>query len=132
MRAALAMAAAGFCGFAASLPSAIFWMILGIPVQLMYLFSAQSAFWCALALAGGGIAGSLCTLTRLALPLGQCAGGAAMLLCGLATGMIAAALSEMAELLPSLTWRLRLRRGAASLVFAFAAGKTLGAFLASV
>ena len=107
-------------------------MILGIPVQLMYLFSAQSAFWCALALAGGGIAGSLCTLTRLALPLGQCAGGAAMLLCGLTTGMIAAALSEMAELLPSLTWRLRLRRGAAALVFAFAAGKTLGAFLASV
>lgn len=131
MRTALAAAAAAFCGLAASLPNAIFWMLLGIPVRLMYLFSARSALAAALALSLGAAAGALATLLHAALPFGQLCGGAAMLLCGLATGMIAAALSEMAELLPSLVWRLRLRRGTSALVFSFAAGKMLGAFLAS-
>ena len=77
MRTVLAAAAAAFYGLAASLPNAIFWMLLGIPVRLMYLFSAHSALAAALALSLGAAAGALATLLHAALPFGQLCGGAA-------------------------------------------------------
>ena len=68
----------------------------------------------------------------LRLPGGAAAGCAAMLLCGVSTGMIAAALSEIIELFPTLVYRARLRRGVAALIAAFTGGKVLGAFFASL
>ena len=108
MRTACAVFGALFSGFAAILPAAIFWMVIGVPVRLMYLFSEKSA------------------------PRGAAAGCAAMLLCGVSTGMIAAALSEIIELFPTLVYRARLRRGVAALIAAFTGGKVLGAFFASL
>ena len=141
MRTACAVFGALFSGFAAVLPAAIFWMVIGVPVRLMYLFSERSAPRCAAAmaagsmtgaLAAGGVAGAFATMSGLRLPGGATAGCAAMLLCGVSSGMIAAALSEIIELFPTLVYRARLRRGVAALIAAFTGGKVLGAFFASL
>ena len=132
MRTACAVLGALFSGFAAILPAAIFWMVIGVPVRLMYLFSEKSAPRCTAAMAAGGVAGAFATMSGLQLPGGAAAGCAAMLLCGVSTGMIAAALSEIIELFPTLVYRARLRRGVAALIAAFTGGKVLGAFFASL
>ena len=132
MRTVCAVFGALFSGFAAVLPAAIFWMVIGVPVRLMYLFSEKSASRCTAAMAAGNVAGALATMTGLSLPGGTAAGCAAMLICGVSTGMIAAALSEVIELFPTLVYRARLRRGVAALIAAFTGGKVLGAFLASL
>lgn len=132
MRTACAVFGALFSGFAAILPAAIFWMVIGVPVRLMYLFSEKSAPRCTAAMAAGGVAGVFATMSGLRLPGGAAAGCAAMLLCGVSTGMIAAALSEIIELFPTLVYRARLRRGVAALIAAFTGGKVLGAFFASL
>ncbi len=132
MRTACAVFGALFSGFAAVLPAAIFWMVIGVPVRLMYLFSERSAPRCAAAMAAGSMTGALATMSALRLPGGTAAGCAAMLLCGVSTGMIAAALSEIIELFPTLVYRARIRRGVAALIAAFTGGKALGAFLASL
>ena len=132
MRTACAVLGALFSGFAAVLPAAIFWMVIGVPVRLMYLFSEKSASRCTAAMAAGSVAGALATMTGLHVPGGSAAGCAAMLLCGVSTGMIAAALSEVIELFPTLVYRARLRRGVAALIIAFTGGKVLGALLASL
>ena len=132
MRTACAVFGALFSGFAAILPAAIFWMVIGVPVRLMYLFSEKSAPRCTAAMAAGGVAGAFATMSGLRLPGGTAAGCAAMLLCGVSTGMIAAALSEIIELFPTLVYRARIRRGVAALIAAFTGGKALGAFLASL
>ena len=132
MRTACAVFGALFSGFAAVLPAAIFWMVIGVPVRLMYLFSEKSAQRCTAAMAAGGVAGAFATMSGLRLPGGAAAGCAAMLLCGVSTGMIAAALSEIIELFPTLVYRARLRRGVAALIAAFTGGKVLGAFFASL
>ena len=105
MRTACAVFGALFSGFAAVLPAAIFWMVIGVPVRLMYLFSEKSAPRCTAAMAAGGVAGAFATMSGLRLPGGAAAGCAAMLLCGVSTGMIAAALSEIIELFPTLVYR---------------------------
>lgn len=132
MRTACAVLGALFSGFAAILPAAIFWMVIGVPVRLMYLFSEKSAPRCTAAMAAGGVAGAFATMSGLRLPGGAAAGCATMLLCGVSTGMIAAALSEIIELFPTLVYRARLRRGVAALIAAFTGGKALGAFFASL
>ena len=132
MRTACAVLGALFSGFAAILPAAIFWMVIGVPVRLMYLLSEKSAPRCTAAMAAGGVAGAFATMSGLRLPGGAAAGCAAMLLCGVSTGMIAAALSEIIELFPTLVYRARLRRGVAALIAAFTGGKVLGAFFASL
>ena len=132
MRATCAAFGAAFSGFVAVLPAAIFWMVIGVPVRLMYLFSEKSAPRCTAAMAAGSVAGALATMSGLRLPGGAAAGCAAMLLCGVSTGMIAAALSEVIELFPTLVYRARLRRGVAALIAAFTGGKVLGAFFASL
>ena len=132
MRTACAVFGALFSGFAAILPAAIFWMVIGVPVRLMYLFSEKSAPRCTAAMAAGGVAGAFATMSGLRLPGGAAAGCAAMLLCGVSTGMIAAALSEIIELFPTLVYRARIRRGGAALIAAFTGGKVLGAFFASL
>ncbi len=132
MKTACAVFGALFSGFAAVLPAAIFWMVIGVPVRLMYLFSERSAPRCAAAMAAGSMTGALATMSTLRLPGGTAAGCAAMLLCGVSTGMIAAALSEIIELFPTLVYRARLRRGVAALIAAFTGGKVFGAFFASL
>ena len=132
MRTACAVFGALFSGFAAVLPAAIFWMVIGVPVRLMYHFSEKSAPRCTAAMAAGGVAGAFATMSGLRLPGGATAGCAAMLLCGVSTGMIAAALSEIIELFPTLVYRARLRRGVAALIAAFTGGKVFGAFFASL
>ena len=132
MRTACAVFGALFSGFAAILPAAIFWRVIGVPVRLMYLFSEKSAPRCTAAMAAGGVAGAFATMSGLRLPGGAAVGCAAMLLCGVSTGMIAAALSEIIELFPTLVYRARIRRGVAALIAAFTGGKALGAFLASL
>ena len=83
-------------------------------------------------MAAESVAGAFATMSGLRLPGGAAAGCAAMLLCGVSTGMIAAALSEIIELFPTMVYRARLRRGVAALIAAFTGGKVLGAFFASL
>lgn len=132
MRLAAAIGAVAFSGFAVSLPASIFWIVLDIPARLMRLFGLRRTCACAWALTLGAILGAMATLAKFSLCAGQAAGGLMLLLCGLITGMIAAALSEMLELLPRLIFQLHLRPATHALCIAFALGKMLGAFMASL
>lgn len=132
MKTAAAVTAMLYCGVCVALPNAIFWQVLGVPARTMHLFGLKRTRACALAMTAGAGFGALATLTDASLYAGLAAGSAMMLLCGLATGAIAAALSEMLELLPCLVYRLRLRRDARALCVAFALGKAAGAYFASL
>lgn len=132
MKQVAATVAVAFCGLAAALPAAVFWTVLGIPTRLMQLFHLRRTKACAWALTFGAVFGAFVTLARPSLGGGQAAGGALLLACGFVTGMIAASLSEMLELLPRLIFQFRLRRGTRALCLSFALGKAAGALLASL
>ena len=123
MKTAAAVTAMLYCGVCVALPTPFSGRCWHSP-RAPCIFSASSApapaRW---AMTAGAGFGALATLTDASLYAGLAAGSAMMLLCGLATGAIAAALSEMLELLPCLVYRLRLRRDARALCVAFALGK---------
>lgn len=120
-------------GAIVGLCSAALYTVLQLPLRVMHACGAPmkrglAAWALALGIAGGALMGGM----RWSLHLPQAFFLAAMLLAGLFTGALAAALSEILDVLPYALDRLRLGRAVTPLLWALALGKAAGAFLGTL
>lgn len=115
-----------FYGVLLGLSVAPLWMMLQIPMRICDMTNAGSMRLCACALALGSSVAAL----NIGGFLPNLAGYAALLIGGLFTGMIAAALVEAVEVVPVLYDRLSISANMRYAAFAIALGKGIGALLA--
>jgi len=82
-----------------------------------------------MALALGGIFGTLAGFFRLHLPIGSIGAVIVSVACGIFIGCLAMSLAEVLNVIPILSRRIRVKRGLFFIVMAIALGKLTGALL---
>ena len=120
----LAVVAGGMVG----LCSAAFYTVLKLPMRVLHVCGVEGDAVGAWALTLGITGATLLSAMRWSLHLPALVFGAAMLLAGLFTGGLAAALSEILDVLPYTLDRLHLGSAVTWLLWALTIGKTIGAF----
>lgn len=132
MNEALALFLAVVAGGMVGLCSAAFYTVLKLPMRVMHVCGVEGDAVSAWALTLGITGATLLSAMQWSLHLPSLAFGAAMLLAGLFTGGLAAALSEILDVLPYTLDRLHLGRSVTWLLWALAIGKTIGAFCGTI
>ncbi|MCD8097949.1 MAG: stage V sporulation protein AB [Lachnospiraceae bacterium] len=91
--------------------------------------TAKYVFWYEDAAALGGILGNLFSVYSFRIPAGVTGAAVFGLFSGAFTGAWAMALTEIVEVIPVFSRRIRLKRGMPWIILAMALGRTLGAFV---
>lgn len=120
----LAVVAGGMVG----LCSAAFYTVLKLPMRVMHVCGVEGDAVSAWALTLGITGATLLSAVQGSFHLPSWVFLAAMLFAGLFTGGLAAALSEILDVLPYTLDRLHLGSAVTWLLWALAIGKTIGAF----
>ena len=125
------MAAVGLsCGFAVA--GGLFALIIALGLVAEFAdqtHTAKHIFWYEDAVAAGGILGNLMSVYQLVLPVGPVGVGIFGAFSGIFVGAWAMALTEIVDVVPIFSRRLRLKTGLPWLILAMALGRAAGALV---